>query len=263
MDRASSSGRQAFKIKGTAPALTMLAVLTVDLDAIERQLAEHVAQMPQFFLNAPIILDVEAIGDVPLDFARVGEVLRKHRLVPVAVRNPSDRQRELAVTAGWGVLQSAMVRTARAPAASARVDDVAAKASSSHPPRRTDVRAPSNAGSVDVNVVGLTVQQPVRSGQVVHAAGGDLVCLAPVSSGAELIADGNIHVYAPLRGRALAGANDNPQASIFCLGLEAEFLSIAGHHLTSEEIPEASRGRPARVHLQGEQLVVTNLLISE
>jgi septum site-determining protein MinC len=263
MDRASSSERRAFKVKGTAPALTMLSLLTVDMDAIEEQLAEHVGQMPQFFLHAPIILDVEALGDTQLDFARVSAVLRKHRLVPVAVRNPSDRQKEHAVAAGWGVLQSGMVRPGRAAPAHARIDVAAPRGSSSHSPRRMDAGAPPDAASVDQNVAGLTVQQPVRSGQVVHAVGGDLVCLSPVSSGAELIADGNIHVYAPLRGRALAGANDNPRVYIFCMSLEAEFLSIAGRHLMSEEIPKASRGRPARVHLEGERLVVTNLLTSE
>jgi septum site-determining protein MinC len=103
------------------------------------------------------------------------------------------------------------------------------------------------------------VSQPIRSGQVVHVPRGDLVALAAVSSGAELIADGNIHVYAPLRGRALAGVNDNPEASIFCLSLQAEFLSIAGRPMTSEEIPEACRGKPARVHLEKGRVVVTSL----
>ncbi|MET0411721.1 MAG: septum site-determining protein MinC, partial [Polyangiaceae bacterium] len=105
----------------------------------------------------------------------------------------------------------------------------------------------------------LTVTAPVRSGQVVYAVGTDLVVLAPVSSGAELIADGNIHVYGPLRGRALAGASGNGEVSIFCMGLEAEFLSIAGRYLMAEEIDKARRGKPTRAHLKDDQLVLAAL----
>jgi septum site-determining protein MinC len=88
---------------------------------------------------------------------------------------------------------------------------------------------------------------------------GDLVILAPVSSGAELIADGNIHVYAPFRGRALAGVNGNPDAGIFCTCLDAEFLSIAGQPLMPDEIPNDLRGKPARVHLDGDHVLVSAL----
>ena len=94
---------------------------------------------------------------------------------------------------------------------------------------------------------------------MVRAVGGDLVVLAPVSSGAELIADGNIHVYAPFRGRAIAGVNGNPDASIFCTELDAEFLSIAGHPVLSDDIPEERRGKPSRVYLDGDEVVVAKL----
>jgi septum site-determining protein MinC len=115
------------------------------------------------------------------------------------------------------------------------------------------------AEPLDPALPGLTVRTPVRSGQVIHAVGGDLVVLAPVSSGAELIADGNIHVYGPLRGRALAGARGNSDVSIFCLSLEAEFVSIAGRYLMAEEISKLPRGRPARAYLEEESLVITAL----
>ena len=106
---------------------------------------------------------------------------------------------------------------------------------------------------------GLTIKTPVRSGQVIHAVGGDLVVLAPVSVGAEIIADGNIHVYAPLRGKALAGAQGNSEASIFCMGLEAEFLSIAGRYLMADQLPREILGKPARAHLDGDSLILTAL----
>ncbi|MCL2450987.1 MAG: septum site-determining protein MinC, partial [Polyangiaceae bacterium] len=214
-----------------------------DLDAIEAQLAEHIAQLPQFFLHSPVMVDVDALRGSPVDFAQLAALLRSNHLVPIAVRNLDDAQKAAAVAGGWGVLQSAVERPTQASAARGRSMDPAAPA-----PQRVELP------------VGLTLSQPVRSGQVVHAPRGDMVALAAVSTGAELVADGNIHVYAPLRGRALAGVNGNPEASIFSMSLQAEFLSIAGQGMTSEQIPEACRGKPARVHLEVGRLVVTALL---
>jgi septum site-determining protein MinC len=193
MANGSNTKNQAFKLKGTMPALTMLRVLTDDLEQIDAQLAEHISQMPQFFLHAPVLLDLEALEDKPFDLAQMGRLLRQRRLVPVAVRNPTDLQREGAIAAGWGVLQTALVRHSRTPA-----PPKAASPAALSPEAR-----PAAAPASEPPTAGLTIRTPVRSGQVIYAAGGDLVVLAPVSSGAELIADGNIHVYAPFRGRAL------------------------------------------------------------
>jgi septum site-determining protein MinC len=241
MTDGSNTKKQAFKLKGTMPALTMLQVLTDDVEQIDAQLAEHIAQMPQFFLHAPVLLDLEALEDKPFDLARLGQMLRERRLVPVAVRNPTELQKESAIVAGWGVLQTALVRPLRTSSAP------------SAPPAEA---RPAAAPAPEPPLVGLTVRHPVRSGQVVYAAGGDLVVLGPVSSGAELIADGNIHVYGPFRGRALAGAHDNPDASIFCMNLSAEFLSIAGRHMMADDIPAERRGKPARVHLSEDRVVI-------
>jgi septum site-determining protein MinC len=258
MADAPNAAQQAFKLKGTAPAVTMLVLQTSDLHAIERQLAEHIAQLPQFFLHSPVMLDVEALKGTAVDFARLSALLRKNHLVPVAVRNLDDAHKEAAVAAGWGILQSALVRPAPASVAQAHAAEGPGAPAGSRT-RPMEPAAPVAPSAVESPSSGLTVSQPIRSGQVVYAPRGDLVALAAVSSGAELIADGNIHVYAPLRGRALAGVNDNPEASIFCMSLQAEFLSIAGRPMTSEEIPETCRGKPARVHLEKGRVVVTNL----
>jgi septum site-determining protein MinC len=255
MTDGSNTRKQAFKLKGTMPAITMLQVLTDDLEQIEAQLAEHISQMPQFFLHAPVLVDLEALEDKPFDLAAMARLLRERRLVPVAVRNPTELQRESAIAAGWGVLQAALGRPARAPAP-------AKAASTSAPPPEAPSAAPPEpppaaAPPAEPPLAGLTIRSPVRSGQVVYAAGGDLVVLAPVSSGAELIADGNIHVYAAFRGRALAGVHDNPDASIFCMNLAAEFLSIAGRHAMADDIPEERRGKPARVHLSDDRIVIS------
>lgn len=269
-DMDSGRGPQAFKLKGTAPALTLLYMLTEDLDAVERQLSDHLRQMPQFFLYAPIVVDLTELGNARVDLSRLAELLRRHNLVPVAVRNPTDSQQVLAVSAGWAILQSGLASTRKAPGSRAPEP----KAPSSEPRASRPPAAPDtllDAGSADAppaadlaepfetQLPGLVVRTPVRSGQVIHAVGGDLVVIAPVSSGAELIADGNIHVYGPLRGRALAGARGNSDVSIFCLGLEAEFISIAGRYLMADEIAKVVRGKPMRAYLEGESLVVTPL----
>jgi septum site-determining protein MinC len=261
----SKPGQQAFKLKGTAPALTLLYMLTEDLDAVERQLADHLRQMPQFFLYAPIVVDLTELGNGRCDLTRLAELLRRHKLVPVAVRNPTDSQQVQAVSAGWAVLQSGLTGARRGsspgPAPAGQQDASSFDAEDRVP------AADENASSVvpgegeppEPLLPGLTVHTPVRSGQVIHAVGGDLVVLAPVSSGAELIADGNIHVYAPLRGRALAGARGNSGVSIFCQALEAEFLSIAGRYVMADQIPAKQRGKPARAHLSEDELLITSL----
>jgi septum site-determining protein MinC len=103
------------------------------------------------------------------------------------------------------------------------------------------------------------ITRPVRSGQRVYAAGGDLSVVAPVSSGAELIADGNIHVYGPLRGRAMAGLNGNTQARIFCQNLQAELISVAGHYRVSENIPAEVKGGPVQIFLDHDVLRIEKL----
>ena len=273
-------GQQAFRLKGTAPALTLLYMLTEDLDAVEKQLSDHLRLMPQFFLYAPMLVDLTELGPRRIDLAGLAELLRRHRLVPVAVRNPTDAQQVQAVAAGWAVLQSGLAsprskdggkearpRGAEARAQARLITQEEEASAAADPGRGSSFNVASDAGNLppgdptatEPPLPGLTVTTPVRSGQVIHAVGGDLVVLAPVSVGAEIIADGNIHVYAPLRGKALAGAQGNSDVSIFCLGLEAEFLSIAGRYLMADQIPKNQRGKPARAHLDGDSLVITTL----
>jgi septum site-determining protein MinC len=97
----------------------------------------------------------------------------------------------------------------------------------------------------------MVINLPVRSGQVVYAQNADLVVLAPVNPGAQVIADGHIHIYSTLRGRAVAGVQGLLGARIFCQRLEAELVAISGAYLTADDIPEARRGRPAQIHFEG------------
>jgi septum site-determining protein MinC len=103
--------------------------------------------------------------------------------------------------------------------------------------------------------------QPLRAGQIVHAENRDAIALAAINSGAELLADGNIHVYAPLRGRAIAGARGDEHARIFCQKLEADLVAIAGVYLSADELPEDKVGKAVQIALQGGELVLTELSV--
>ena len=109
---------------------------------------------------------------------------------------------------------------------------------------RTDARRRAAARARRERTTARIVTEPVRSGTQIYARGGDLIVTAAVSPGAELVADGNIHVYGPLRGRALAGASGDTSARIFCSRLEAELVSIAGRYLVSEQLPAEHQGWP-------------------
>lgn len=123
----------------------------------------------------------------------------------------------------------------------------------------TQVPAKPQAGPEGSVPASRLVDRPVRSGQRIYVAGGDLTVTASVSSGSELMADGNIHVYAPLRGRVIAGLKGNTKARIFCQALHAELVSVAGHYRVSENIPAHLKGQPVQVFLEREILRIEPL----
>ena len=130
-------------------------------------------------------------------------------------------------------------------------------------PRRAEPAPATDDGAADSKpaaqqVETMVIDQPVRSGQQVYSRG-DLIVLAPVSTVAEIMADGNIHVYSNLRGRALAGVRGDTSARIFCQQLNAELVSIAGHYRVAEDLPESYRNRPVHLYMQGEAMHFTAL----
>lgn len=207
-------------------------------------------QAPHFFVNAPLVLDLEAaVGlEAKADFVKLARQLRARRLIAVGVQNATPDQGTAAF--GAGLLTLGNGRDAPLGRGGAAMPEPEpAKAAD---PVTEPVAEPESAGS-------LLVTEPVRSGQRIFADRGDLVVLAPVSSGAELIAVGNIHVYGPLRGRALAGLNGNRAARIFCQSLEAELIAIAGLYHTSEDLPAAVRNRRVQVFLRDDALLIEPL----
>ncbi|MEY2954395.1 MAG: hypothetical protein RLZZ401_2482, partial [Pseudomonadota bacterium] len=176
----------------------------------------------------------------PIDFPQLAALLRSYHMQPIAVHGGSPAQRQAALKAG---LVDAPDITNAAPL-----------------PQAAPPVAPPPEPAVVLATGALVIDKPLRSGQQVYARGCDLVVLAMVSNGAEVLADGSIHVYAPLRGRAVAGAKGNTDARIFSTCLEAELVSIAGVYRTSEiPLPTEVLGKAAQVRLVSDKLVMEAL----
>jgi len=209
----------------------------------EQNLAEQIQRSPRFFLNAPVVLDLRDAAEFSdaHDFAEAKDILRRHTLTLVGVQNALPVQVEAASKADLASFAPNPIQPRRQPPS----EQPAAR-----PP-------PPLQASHETLIKTRLVTQPVRSGTQIYARGADLVVTAPVSPGAEIMADGNIHVYSALRGRALAGAGGDVEARIFCSRFEAELVSIAGHYLVSEQMPPSERGLPVQIALIDDRLTIT------
>jgi septum site-determining protein MinC len=252
-----STASPAFELKSAALTLVAVVLKTTDLARLSHALDERFGDAPELFNNDPVAIDLSYVRDAvePLDFVVLIHLLRGHKMLPIAVKAGNLQQMEDALAAGLaeahGSGAAAAPPAARERAQPAPSLPVAAPAAE---PTETVVDMPPPARAA------LIVDKPLRSGQRVYAKGADLIVLAVVSFGAEVIADGNIHVYAPLRGRALAGALGDTDARIFTTCMEPQLLSIAGIYRTTEtELPAQVLGKPAQVRLAGEKLVVEPL----
>jgi septum site-determining protein MinC len=223
-----------FEIKSANLPLVALLLKSADMRAFAAELAARFGDIPDFFDNDPLVIDLsplQAQEDAVLDFGALVPLLRSYRVLPVAVRGGSAAQMAAALQAGLAAAPEAV--------ATAPTPQRAGKA----PPPAAPELAPASA---------LVIDKPLRSGQQVYARGRDLVMLSMVNAGAEVIADGHIHVYAPLRGKAIAGARGNTDARIFALCLEPELISIAGVYRTSEvPLPADVQSKPTQVRLVG------------
>jgi len=229
----------------------MFTVMVVQIDdptdpAFEGKLAESVARSPTFFANAPVVLDLtKCSGLATVDgFQRLRSLFKRQHLILVGIQNGNATQVRAAMNADLAAF----------PATGARRTQPAAAASAPEPmvpmPSAAPVAAAGPAGRSKI------VTQPVRSGTQIYARGGDLVVLAPVSAGAEVIADGHLHVYGALRGRAIAGASGDTEARIFVDKLEAELVCIAGHYLVSEAVAPQFRGQSVQIALVEDRLEI-------
>lgn len=219
-------------------------------------------QAPSFFEGAPVVLDLLAVpDDASVDLIDVVARLREMGLIPIGVQNGGERQNATALAAGlcpFPLWRSGRQRPEREPESQESEADREGESAGDTETAEQEA-SPAKPRADSEGTPALLVTRPVRSGKRLYARDGDLVAAAPVSAGAELIADGHIHVYGPLRGRALAGVRGDESARIFCQSLEAELVSIAGAYRVREDIDEALIGKPVQIFLRGEQLVIDPL----
>jgi len=233
----------AFALRSAKLTTVALLLETGDPGALAVALEAQASGAAPLFENDPVIVDLAKLGeaDEPLAWDALLPLMRRHGMVPVAVRGGSAAQ--MAAAHAAGLIDAPEGQPTAAPAPSSASAAGPASAAPALPPP-------------------MIVDRPLRSGQQVYARGTDLIVLGLVSHGAEVIADGHIHVYAPLRGRAIAGARGDASARIFTTCLEAQLVSIAGTYRTSETpLPDSVLARPAQVRLDGERLVVEALNI--
>ncbi len=248
----------AVDLKGSVFTLTVLRLRSRNLDAIQKELEERIAQGPRFFENAPVVIDLELMKDAQatFNFAHLVKMLASQKLIPVGVRHGNSEQNAAAIQAGMAILKGGAIQDL--PVASTPAAKPSRQTATESEPVPRASQKPQEIGS---GVATKVVTQAVRSGQRIYAQGGDLILLAGVNAGAEIIADGNIHVYGPLRGRALAGVKGAVDARIFCQFMEAELVAIAGHYRVFEDsVPNDLRRKPAQIYLDGETLVVEPLV---
>lgn len=228
-----------FQFKTSFSPCTIMQVTRFNLAEMEKQLEVTIQKAPNFFIGSAVVLDLEPVkAQSTIDIVAIKKLLLDHNMVPVGVRGGSEEQHQAA--AGIGIPAIAIGGKTSQPFAPSKDEEPAKKQS---PLANTKI-----------------ITTPIRSGMQIYAKDGDLIVLTSVSPGAELLADGNIHVYGTLRGRALAGVQGNSQARIFCRTLEAELVAIAGYYLVKEDLQDmASHLSSVQIFLDHEQVKIAAL----
>ncbi|KZN64439.1 septum site-determining protein MinC [Pseudoalteromonas luteoviolacea] len=228
---------QSFELKGNLFTLSVLQLLNADLNVVKEQLSEKISQAPKFFKGAPIVINLAQIQDEPLVLSDLKSILCDLSLNPVGICNGNEEHNEKAKSIGMSVLNY--------------TKDVA-------PTIKTQTT--TEVVEKQVYAPAKIVNGTVRSGQQIYAKDCDLIVIGAVSHGAEVISDGNIHIYGTLRGRAIAGAQGNDSASIFCQKLEAELVSVNGSYWISDSLQGEYWGNPCQITQTNESLELTALV---
>ncbi|MGB0713662.1 MAG: septum site-determining protein MinC [Gammaproteobacteria bacterium] len=221
------------ELKGSLHTLTSLRMLSADPELVGEAVRRRVEQAPDFLSHAPVVLDLGLLLELP-DLVALAERVRAAGMIPVGVTGSLEGLAEAAHEAGLASI-SKRERRASKPESEARP---------------TPAPTPGSA---------KLVRQTVRSGQQVYAPGGDLVVLASVNPDAEVLADGHIHVYGSLRGKALAGVQGNTDARIFARKLDPQLIAVAGNYRSGADLDARLRNGAAQAWLDGETLRVDAL----
>lgn len=217
--------KPSLELKGASFTLSVLHINSSDLQAVMHELDSKLAQAPQFFLGAPLVVNLSAIQHDSLNLRDLKDLLISRQLVIVGITGATTVISKQAKDLGLAIVKAGKQSSTPPPA-----------------PRQTKI-----------------VKQNIRSGQQVYAKNGDLIIFGAVGNGAEVIADGSIHIYGALRGKAMAGAAGDTSAVIIAHSLEAELVSIAGQYWLAENLQQHSSDKSGCIRLDGESLMVESL----
>ena len=245
---------QTLELKGRMATLTVVRVHSADIGLLSKELEQKLREAPNLLRGAPMLIELaEEVDPGSLSLQHLASAMRELGAVPVAVRG-NGVDESMARGVGLGIL-NAEVNPQRRGGQQAAELSRAPEADKGN--QGEDVRNPEEvtasrgkaASSERCGNKPRVIDHPVRSGQQVYARGRDIVVLGAVGTGAEILADGDVHIYGALRGRALAGVQGDLQARIFCMALDAELVSVAGNYQVSERFEAEVRGKPAHISL--------------
>lgn len=235
-----------FQLKGSAVSIIVLELYQYSAPSFTEQLSQKVEQAPQFFQQSPVVISLEKLSDDEQpDLEEMLSICRHCQMQPLALRAVPEHLLVQARSTGLAIIPSS------------QRNDTSLKTSSKSAHAEVVVKKVIEEKLVRRPCKIIT--RPVRSGQQVYAEGGDLVVLSQVSAGAEVLADGDIHIYGVLRGRALAGVKGDTEANIFCHNLSAELVAIAGNFILSDTLQKQRWQQSAHIHLDGDNLHVNAL----
>lgn len=230
----------AIELKGNLFPLSVLFCQDLSVANLKSELQQKLAQAPGFFHLAPVVISVDNLTEVP-DFTAIKQLFVDLQLVLVGVCGANAELKKAAHAAGLAALQ--MPKNSKAPEAP-----------------KTTAAAPAAPVAPSVIVAeNRTIEQNIRSGQQIYVKGADLIIKGTVGAGAEVIADGNIHIYGSLRGKAIAGASGDSTKKIYCYNMQAELISIAGNYWLSDSLQGEYWGKSTSISLQDGQLVLAEL----
>ena len=234
--------RPVLELKSSSFTVPLLVLNKYDLHLISDQLAFKVQQAPEFFKNSPLIIDLDILVKTTkeIDLKALFDIVRKHKFIPVGIRGGKPEHNTTANELGIPV-QSATQTNRPTPK-----------------PQKIEPAPVADQQPDNVKNQTKIITHPVRSGQRVYAKG-DLIVLSQVSAGSEIMAEGNIHIYGTLRGRALAGVQGSSNSRIFCSDLQAELVSIDGIYKISDDLNDISTGKPVQLFLSEQNLVIEYL----
>jgi septum site-determining protein MinC len=238
-----SHSSPALEFKSSTFSVPVLSLASNDFPLVEQLLNEKIKLAPEFFKNSPVVVDLSEVNkkELVLDFSDLVELVQKVGLFVIGIRGGNESQQAQALDLSIPINTSST--------SDAKIDTTKSK----------KIKPATNDEFFESDSTTITITKPIRSGQRIYSQG-DLIVLAQVGAGAEILAEGNIHVYGTLRGRALAGVQGNTEARIFCSDLQAELISIAGNYKISDDIHGVISNTPVQIFLQKNTLVVKPII---